>query len=75
MHDFHLFGVSVMMIFWWILIIAVILFVARMMMSKKEKSQPDRRIESPLDALKHRYAQGEITKEKFEEQKKDLKDS
>lgn len=55
--------------------IAVILFVARMMMSKKEKSQPDRRIESPLDALKHRYAQGEITKEKFEEQKKDLKDS
>ena len=75
MHDFHFFGVSIMMIFWWILIIAVILFVIRMMMKRGDTEQAVRKHESPMETLKHRYAKGEITKAEFEEQKNDLKDS
>jgi putative membrane protein len=69
---FHFFGGGWMMIFWWILIIAVIVIVIRVMMQsgKKQSKSQD---ESPLEILKRRYAKGEITKEEYEERKKDLK--
>ncbi len=34
-----------------------------------------RKTETPLEVLKKRYASGEITKEEFDQMKKDLEDS
>ena len=63
-----------MMVFWWILIIAVILIVIKVIM-KSSKKQSDSRDESLQEILKRRFAQGEITKEEYEERRNSLKDS
>lgn len=56
------------MILWWIFSIAVIVgvavFVARLGKTRSEKSA--------LDILKERYAHGEISKQEFEERKRDI---
>ncbi len=61
------------MIFFWIIIIIGIIFLVKWLVAQ---GRPDSKTapteESPLDILKKRYARGEITKEEFEQKKKDL---
>lgn len=62
----------IMMLVWFLFIIAIIVFAAKMFRSNIE----DRRRTSspePLETLKNRYAKGEITKEQYEQIKKDLR--
>jgi putative membrane protein len=67
----HMFGYGsvFMMITWIVLIIAVIYVLIRI--TQKNGAESSRR-ETPLDILKKRYARGELSKEEFEERKKDL---
>lgn len=60
------FGWIFMIIFWIFVILGFIYLVKLVLEAKKEKG------ETALDILKKRYARGEITKEEFEEKKKDI---
>ena len=60
--------------FMWIILIviivaAVVLAKGYLSPAKKEGESP---VESALDVLKKRYARGEISKQEFEERKRDL---
>ncbi len=57
----------------WLIIIAVIIWaVVRITGSAASRSNSSPSTESPLDILKKRYARGEISREEFEQMKKDL---
>ena len=61
--------------FGWIMWILFILLIVALIWKKtpeKDKYIPFDGKESPLDILKKRYAKGEITKEQFDQMKKDL---
>ncbi|MBZ4682894.1 MAG: putative rane protein [Fusobacteriaceae bacterium] len=60
-------GQGIMMIIFWIVIIGVIFYLIN-----KNGNKEIFRNRTPLDILKERYAKGEITKEEYEEMKKDL---
>ncbi|MBI4298507.1 MAG: SHOCT domain-containing protein [Chloroflexi bacterium] len=65
------FGAVFMVIFWVLVIWAVIALVqglSRPGSSNVESSQQD----SAMEVLKRRYARGEISKEEYEEKKRDL---
>lgn len=68
MHWFDGYGGPWMMILWWVLIIAVIVVLVRYLIPGQSNSSS----KSAIDILKERYARGEISKEEFEEKKKDL---
>jgi len=53
-----------------IIIIAVILLAKGYYGPAKKEGEPTG--ETPLDVLKKRYARGEVSKEEFEEKKRDL---
>ena len=57
---------------WIILLIVIGLLVYFYVQSQKNKDQTPNRNENPLDILKKRYAKGDITREEFEQMKKDL---
>ena len=59
-----------MMIFWIAILFIVGLVIIR---SLKNHEVSDRHKVTPLDIAKERYAKGDITKEQFEQLKKDLK--
>lgn len=59
-----------MMILWWGLIIVGIVFLVKWITG--QRSETTKKEDSALEILKQRYASGEITKEEFEEKKKDL---
>ncbi len=59
-----------MWIIWIVIIVAVILLAKGYFSPTKKESEPIG--ESALDVLKKRYATGEISKEEFEEKKRDL---
>lgn len=61
------FGWIFMVIFWVLVIIGVVYLVKLVIGAKGEE-----KAETALDILKKRYARGEISKEEFEEKKKDL---
>ena len=54
----------------WIIIIGLVVYAIVRATTGRQQSQSSN--ETSLDILKKRYAQGEITKEQFEEMKKDL---
>jgi len=56
----------------WILIISLIFVLIWSNTREKDKYLPFNQNESPIDILKKRYAKGEITKDQFEQMKKDL---
>jgi putative membrane protein len=55
------------MLLFWILVILGIVVLVRWLASGTPGGGPD-----PLDILKARYAKGEITKEQFEQMKRDI---
>jgi putative membrane protein len=59
----------IFMILFWALVILGIVFLIKLIFggTKMEKKE-----ETALDVLKKRYARGEISKDEFEEKKKDL---
>ncbi len=59
-------------IFWIVIIGAVIWLIISQSGKSRYQNQINPHLESPLDILKKRYAKGEISKEQFEEMKKDL---
>lgn len=64
--------------FGWIFWLVIIGLIVWLLINQSNRSRNQNRdqmnphLESPLDILKKRYAKGEITKEQFEEMKKDL---
>lgn len=59
----------IFMILFWVLVILGIVFVIKMIAGSGSKwEQP----ETALDILKKRYAKGEISREEFEQMKKDV---
>ena len=64
------FGMGFMRIIWIVIIIAVILLAKGYLSPAKKETDPTG--ESAVDVLKKRYARGEISKEEFEEKKRDL---
>lgn len=71
MHDFGgwgmLFGGIWMLIFWGSIIGLVIWGISRLARRQNYQTRKD-----PLDIARERYARGEITKEQFEQIRKDL---
>jgi putative membrane protein len=59
------------MVVLWAVVIAAVVYLVKFV----ERKSADVWHETPLDALKRRYAKGEITKEEFEGMKEDLRKS
>ena len=61
-------------VFMWLILVIVLAVIAYFIYTNKNSAFPggSRRNESPLDILKRRYAEGEITKEEFDRLKKDI---
>jgi putative membrane protein len=62
------FGWLFMIIFWALVIIGIVFLIRSVMSSSKTQGKT----ETAFDILKKRYAKGEISKEEFEEKKKDV---
>ena len=65
-------GGGFMMIFWIVLLALVVYLVVRAARGENVLSAKSSQGDSALDILKKRYAAGEITKEEFEEKKRDM---
>jgi putative membrane protein len=65
-------GGLVVQLLFWIIIILIIFWAIRYFIRLSRTHPPDNPQESSLDILKKRYASGDITKQEFEEMKKDL---
>lgn len=59
------------MIFWIVLIAGIVLLVI-WVVQRAAKGETSRIEESAMDILKKRYSRGEISKEEFEEKKRDI---
>lgn len=57
--------------FFWIIVVGLVIW-AVIQMSSKNQNITSGSSETPLDILKKRYAKGEITKEEYENMKRDL---
>ena len=58
--------------FIWILIISLVLILIWNTTRERDKYIPFEKNETALDILKKRYAKGEMTKDQFEQMKKDV---
>ena len=57
------------MIFFWLFLIFGIIYLVRNL-----RRPPETKRETPLDIIRRRYAEGEISREEFDKLKKDLDD-
>ena len=64
-------GGMLMMLVFWALVIAGVVMLFRWIGKSKRTAYSGHR-EAPLDILKKRYAQGEVSKDEFDLMKKDL---
>ena len=64
------YGMGFLMIIFWVLVIIAIVYLVLYLGRGSSRREPQ---ETPLDILKKRYAKGEITKEKYDRMKDDLK--
>lgn len=72
---FGLMGGLGMLLFWGLVIAGIVLLVRSLSRTSGQSGAgPSGKAEGPLDILKRRYAAGEITKEQFEQMKRDLSD-
>lgn len=71
MHSMYSFGGGWMMIIWWLLIVIAVVALIKWMPSL-DRSYRETDHDSALDVLRRRYANGEISREEFEERKKVL---
>lgn len=65
-------GMHMMWIFWLPILILIIVFIVRII-GNNDAFRRLKEKESPLDILKKRYANGEISTEEFEERRNKLK--
>jgi putative membrane protein len=56
----------------WIIILAIIIWAVIRIANTSQNRRSNNSGETPLDILKKRYARGEISKEQYEQMKKDL---
>ena len=63
------FGGLTMVLFWGVLLVGLVLLARSVGMSA---GIGRRSASTPLDVLKHRYAAGQVTREQFEQMRKDL---
>ena len=56
----------------WILFVAIIVVIALWAVREMKKKDTPPPSGTPLDILKRRYAKGELTKEQFQDMKKDI---
>jgi putative membrane protein len=64
-------GGGLMMILWLVFIAVIVYWIIRAA-NRNANQPPSQQSESPMDILKKRYARGEISKEEFNERKRDL---
>lgn len=57
-------------LFWIIILVVVIYFIVSSGKNRRPENMPEQ--ETSLDILKKRYARGEITKEQYDQMKKDI---
>ena len=62
---------GILMILFWVAIIALVVWVVKLIIKPGQTSR-EGTSQSPLDIARTRYAKGEITKEQFEQLKRDL---
>ena len=65
-------GWYIVMVAFWIAVIMGIVFLAQRISKKSVSGHERMKEDSALEILKKRYARGEISKEEFEEKKRDL---
>ncbi len=61
----------IFMLIFWVLVIVALVYGIRWL-AGRNRAEGDGAGRAPLDTLKERYARGEITREEFEQMKKDL---
>lgn len=61
----------IFMLIFWVLVIVALVYGIRWL-GGRNRAEGDGAGRAPLDTLKERYARGEITREEFEQMKKDL---
>ncbi len=65
-------GMGLMMLVFWILVIVAIIAGVRWMTGQGRPGPGPAHRDTALDILRERYARGEISREEFEQRKKDL---
>jgi len=60
--------------FIWIIVLGLLAWLVVTLVNRTQQSSSHSRPESAMDILKKRYAKGEISKEEFEEKKRDIRD-
>lgn len=57
--------------FFWLVVLIIVIWIG-IKITKRSGKQNSNQTETPLDILKKRYAKGEISKDEFEQMKKDI---
>ncbi len=73
MMDGNNWGWGVFTMVFWLIVLVIGTAVAVRLLRDHNHPQSDSQKVSPIDIVRERYAKGEITKEQFEELKKELK--